>query len=484
MKRIDALFLGILIFVCLGFGLFKLTESPPTWSDEGMIAQLAMNLATHGTYGLQVAPNTFESGAYISVGFPLLFPMAGAFSLFGTNLAVARSVMVVFMVLFAVLVYLYVQREQGSLLAFFSGLLVVTFPSFYGDGKSVMGEVPGLVFLVALLLCMRKLEHEKIFKFQHWYAVAGLLLGLVLVTKPVFLPLLGAVGIAYIWSVYRGELPHFTGKQYLLGFLGFLLPMIVWLSSQFFVNDSFVNVLRFYMNPYGLDNVLEVMLHNISRFFTESSPLYMALLGFIWFVSVGIRERSKLHIGFAERTAFIFFTLVLVFYLRTPGWYKYFFIPEMLALLFFPSALYNIFKNMQFTRALSRHYTYAVVAALISLQLYMLLFTSWIAQTYTSTRSADLLGYFSALESPSSVLIFNAPEIVFFLPDDFLYYQYLSINEAKRYGDLALKNISKKSTPKYVVIPIADNGSYKNDLFPGYHLKETVGRYAVLLRKE
>ena len=76
MNSRDKLVFFLLIFISFGFGSYKLTESPPTWIDEGMVTQLALNLERHGIIGLQTSPDNFVSGAYISVGFPLIFPMA------------------------------------------------------------------------------------------------------------------------------------------------------------------------------------------------------------------------------------------------------------------------------------------------------------------------------------------------------------------------------------------------------------------------
>ena len=112
--RSPILAIVLLSLIFLGFGTYRLTESPATWDDEGMIGQLSINLATHGIMGIQEAPGVFQSGAFMSVGFPYLFPLALSFKIFGVGILQARAVSIAFGVLFILLMYAYIKREFGA----------------------------------------------------------------------------------------------------------------------------------------------------------------------------------------------------------------------------------------------------------------------------------------------------------------------------------------------------------------------------------
>src|SRR4051812_23938863 len=82
--------------VILFFATDKLTETPPTWFDEGVYLQTAMNDSLHGEEALQVAPNIYAPAAYVTGGFPFLKPVSWSFDIAGIGLLQARSVMVLF----------------------------------------------------------------------------------------------------------------------------------------------------------------------------------------------------------------------------------------------------------------------------------------------------------------------------------------------------------------------------------------------------
>ena len=92
---------GILAF----FSLNNLTESPPTWFDEGIYLQVAMNDSLHGAQELQLAPGTYASTAFVTGGFSFLKPISWSFSMFGFGLLQARLVMVGFIVAIFTLIF-------------------------------------------------------------------------------------------------------------------------------------------------------------------------------------------------------------------------------------------------------------------------------------------------------------------------------------------------------------------------------------------
>ena len=111
-------FLGVLFLAT-----YKLTESPPTWMDEGLIIQPVKNLVESGVYEVQIAPDHFVSPSFISTSYPVTFPIALSFKLFGVGLLQARAVMVLYILLFISVVFLlckYCLRETWAILHCYS----------------------------------------------------------------------------------------------------------------------------------------------------------------------------------------------------------------------------------------------------------------------------------------------------------------------------------------------------------------------------
>jgi 4-amino-4-deoxy-L-arabinose transferase-like glycosyltransferase len=103
--------------------------------------------------------------------------------------------------------------------------LVATFAPLYGNGKNVLGEVPGLLFVLLFLLCVRYIESGK--STERLFLFAGLMLGLAVVTKPIFLLLLPVVGLVLVCS---REL--LTIKKVCAAILGFVATFSVWICKS------------------------------------------------------------------------------------------------------------------------------------------------------------------------------------------------------------------------------------------------------------
>src|SRR3990167_10478021 len=160
-----------IILITVGFCLLgllsfsRLTESPPTWMDEGAIDQVAMNLAENGIYGYQIAPGNFISAEFLTTGYPVVYPIALSFLLFGKSLFAARFIMVVFMFLLSISVYWYStllapNRSSLRLFPIITLFLLISFAPLYGHGKNVLGEVPGLTFFVFSLVSLYIFEQK------------------------------------------------------------------------------------------------------------------------------------------------------------------------------------------------------------------------------------------------------------------------------------------------------------------------------------
>lgn len=469
-----------LFVLTIFFSTYALTESPGVWYDEGYYLQLAMNQAHHGKLELQVAPGEFVSAGFVSVGFPLIYPIAFVFDHFGVGVLQARAVMAAFIMLLMGTSLFLIWRLFGHRVALLSGTLLATFPLVYGNGKSVLGEVPGLVFLMLFLICVAYLERTD-FKQLRWYILAGLFGGLCVTTKPVFLLLGPAVVITAL--IYRRNIRwqwFFIG----VGLLSFLAPFLWWLISQFSGN-SLSQIFSYYTNPYEVSNILKLVFVNALRFIRETTPLYCFIFTLCWSSFITIRILRREHIRLAETTAFLFSLLVLLAYLRTPGWYRYFFIAQVFTLLFFsPAVLFITEKISSYLPKLLMNLAvpvcFTALLILAGLQLYQLNYDSFVASYYKSTASHELIEYFKQVDPGKSFFLYNVPEIAIFLPNN-EYYQYLHPQNSIILGEGEF-SVIESGKADFVVLR-AGEYPQNNVAFNLYTLRDTVSNYIVLERK-
>lgn len=465
----------------LGFSVFlsfyRLTESPPTWFDEGIIIQTASNVLSQGPKAsLMVAPEHPVSGWYVTTAYPVTFPIAASFWLFGASLFSARIVMALFIVFFVIAVYALVRMEMVRWLMVSSLGLIVTFAPLYGNGKNVLGEVPGLLFLTLFLLCVRYLESEK----STWrlFLLAGLMLGLAVATKPIFLLLLPVVGVVLIYSHNL-----LTLQKVFAAIGGFLAAFLLWVWTQF-GGDNWAAVLEHYANP-NVTVMSNSIISNVFSFVTKIEPLYAFLLLVVWMLSFGVRVYRGYSISRAEWIGGLFSLLVYVAYLRTIGFYRHFLVGEMLALMYLPLSLKTIFSSlcqgvmsMFFSDARSQFLLGGIMLFLIGFQGYQILFSSWVATHYNSHRAASL-EVLRSLPQDETIFLYNTPEAAIFLPRHMLYYQYIDISKKLQIGQNEIIRLSS-GTPAFVLvhtdaIPTIDLSHYK--------ILSTIDRYSLWHKK-
>ena len=422
-KKLEILLIIVLFSLGAFFTFYKLSESPPTWMDEGLITQTSRNLAMQGRYAIQTAPGEFISPGIISTSYPVTFPIALSYELFGVGILQGRIVMAFYILFFFALAYLLIRKHYGVKVALLSLSLLVTFGPVYGHGKNVLGEVPGLAWLLFGLLL-----------FDRWWA--GFLFGLCLVTKPIFILLLPGL----LW--FRHD------KNFLLALV---IPVLLWLPIQF-PHDSFGNILSIYANPHSIPIVSSVIA-NFNRFVSETQPLYALVLLLIWSFSLVWRMRKRIPIGKSELVAAGFSVLVYLAYLRTIGYYRYFFLGEVLALVYLPAALRSGLKWLPKPRPL----IFVCLVLLVALQFYQTTTNSWVAGTYNSHRTHDLSLALSQLSLDKLVFVYQAPELATFLPHN-NYLQYVKVADEIVIGK---ENLNAKP---YTILAHKEDA----EMFPGY----------------
>ncbi len=476
----ESIGVSIVFVYTLFFATYALTESPAVWYDEGIYLQVARTLAEEKVLGLPVAPHEFISAAHVTVGFPVTFPIATSFKLFGVGVLQARAVMVIFILAFVGAAYMLLRTTVGYRLALLGVGLLASFPLLYGNGKNVLGEVPGLLFLTLFLYAVHRLEREHFEGFL-WYGIAGLSAGLAMATKPIFILLAPAVLIVVVLK--RREIV-FRWSAISAGSIVAIVPIALWLATQF-AGDSFAQVFAHYSNPYEIQDMGRVVWENALRFFTEMTPLHFTFFFGIWLSAMVVRIWSREKISLAESIAFAFSFLVACAFLRTAGWYRYFFVAHVFALIFTPSALAVLWKmwghtfpRYGFSRAGGA--LCATVIVLISVcQTYQLGFDSWVASHYESTNTATLTAYFAGLDPTQSIFLYNDPHIAVFLSQPF--YQYLNPVGEQVMGAGSLGVLAARVPDRVVVL--SNVYDEKAEEFSGYTIERRIAGHVILVRR-
>lgn len=436
-----------LIVIFVGLVFYGFPDSPSPWFDEGLNLGIAKSWVEQGVYSLQTAPNAFveERSLLITTNYPLLFFIALSFTIFGVGLWQAKIVMILFLFVFSALFYQLTKKYYGKWFALASFALLITFLPLYGNGKSVLGEIPGLVYFLGGLLMLDTKRSWQVF-------VMGLFFGLAAVTKPIYLLILAAVFSGEIWAAIKDKNIPYRRWLWMTG--GAILPLFVWLYTLIpghITRDYIANILSYYGNPYKTENT---MIPNLFKFISESTPIHFALLlGVFIFSKIITKLRSFTR---SEVVLLVFIFLNFFFFLKTAGWYRYFFPAHILLFILFPAALFRVAQKLTGKKS------FKVYAPII---IVMTLFIAQSANLFAHIR--DTL-YFNpqprqfsniineVVPADKNILVVNHPEIAFFLNSDRVW-QYVKTSPHLVNGaDL----FAQALYPQYVV-----SGSWLDDFY-------------------
>jgi 4-amino-4-deoxy-L-arabinose transferase-like glycosyltransferase len=478
MSRKELIITVALFLVAIFFSTYKLTESPPTWMDEGMIVQVPKTLVEDGVYRIKVSPDHYISPSFISTSYPVTFPIALSFKLFGIGLLQARAVMVIFIMAFLASIYFLGRRLfRNNGLTIGALFLIISFPPLYGNGKNVLGEIPGLFFLTVFLIFLHRIYTGD--KKYHNFVLCGLTLGLCIVTKPIFILLIPVITISLICLWIKK--PEFFGKEPKLSFLlaAFctILPITFWIYIQFW-GDSFRAILAYYSNPHNVD-IAHSLLGNIKAFIISPQPLYFLFLLLIWISSIILRIYKKQEISLPEWIVAGFSFLVLVAYFRNPGYYRYFFLAEIYCLFFFSYSVMTLASF--FKKEHIRKIAYLSVILILIFQVYQLLFTSWVSRYYDSHKTRDCSVAIGMISPLKSIFFYQTPELVIF-HEKGNYYQYLDSieNDASRKEKIELL---QRSVPDFVIVS-GDLVSSIQNYISDYQKYSSCERYDLFKKNE
>lgn len=473
-----------LIVVALGFlilivaSTYHLSESPGIWFDEGMYTQTALNFEKYGIQTIQVAPGEFVSAGSVTGGFPFIAPIALSYKIFGAGVLQGRAVMVLFIFAFALASFFFIRNIFGVLYGSWTLLLLSSFAMLYGNGKSVLGEIPGLFFLISACLGLFFLERKGYQSIGASIAV-GLFAGLCLATKPIFILLLPALALAWI---FRYREVRIRIRDFFFGALAFLFPLGLWLYFQFGAGDTLSDLLLFYSNPYSIPDLPALVVANIYRLFTDATALYTLILLAVWSTALFLRRKKAERVSIAELVVFFFSLIIIVASLRLPGWNRYIFPATTLALLFLPFSSVYIFECIRkklppFLRM--QWVPYALLLLMFFGQMYQVGFSSYVANYYHAHRTRDLQEAFALLQPSADFFVYNVPEVVVLLPSQ-NYYQYIkpyADNDEAVAGSSQLSVLSEGKVD-YVIVSTGDVVSSPH--LSSYRVLRQVNRYSIL----
>jgi len=474
----------MLISWLVSFSLFRLTESPSVWYDEGAYIQLAKNTVEYGITGLRLSPEGISHISKLTVGYPLIYPLTAVFKVFGDSVASARNLMVLFTIGLSVVSYALIRRSFGPGPALATLALLVTFPPLYGNGKSVLGEVPGLFFLVLFLLLLN-IAFSKQGNRWIFFVFSGLFAGLAIATKPAFIVILPAVVVGMAIAFYCRKINLF---EVICCGMSVVAPIILWIFLQFGSDISLPQLLSFYANPYGVPDIYAQVIANIKMLFTSGTPLYLMFMMFVWVLAMTIRKIKKINIPTEEIIAFVTATLVIVAFLRIVGWYRYIFPAQIIALIYFAPSLMKIlefFRNKisdmrgKWLGVIQIRMTTIIVIIFCLVGAYGLVFNSWVADYYDSHKTAFWEEYFKNVSPEEIYFFYDTPEVAIFDPHQ-NYYQYLE-PAGGPFGAEWLEQIENGRVDKIVVE--TDGFQSRKDWFSKYYYPETqIYKYTILTK--
>lgn len=420
-----------LLVLLAGFtALFCFTASPASWFDEGMYYQIIKNAVADGVWGIQLAPGQYEGLSLISVGYSVFYPAVLAFQLFGESIAVLRLVAILFLFGFVLVFYLLAKKLYGPDAAFWSALFLVSFSPLYGNGKNFLGEVPGLFYFFLGLLILTYLASAE--RKKRWALLGGFALGLAASAKPLFLLILPAVGIAYLITLRARVVEREERPILALVAAGMSGALLLWALTQFSGFSAQTDVYAHYANPYYVTDFWPLLFSNLKRFVSETTPIHFLLLLAVagWFVFQKIRRRESVCL--AESALLIFVLLVAASYLRTAGWYRYFFPAHAVLFLFLAPGLRALFDRAGLLRNRWWRITLPVLfAAVVAVQL-MPLKGEALRQCDVDAPTA-VEPYLNGLPKDAAVFFYNLPQVAArYSGKDF--FQYMKMSEELVWG--------------------------------------------------
>ena len=388
-NQLTNLLVLVTLFIIIGVSLTTNITKPRLWVDEGKTIELARNYLNYKTLDIQVAPGEFSNIAPVlqSTGYPVSIPLALFFKIFGLGPHQARIFMLIWLTATLYATFFIATKIFGHKEALFSFLLIASFASFYDNGRTVVGEIPGfLMLLTGLYFWLKKEDH----------LTCGLVWGLSVVTKPsVFLIIIPTI----VLTILEKNIESVKKLSQIA--LGMMPAAALWFMVV--IKDSLPTAITaittFYRNPYSSD-ISTNIIRNIKALPFSITIIYFSGL-FITILISRYLTSAKDNISRLYNFIIIYTIFAFIYYLRSPGWLRYIVIAELLILFVLPDAIWKIIEKIQNIKSENKQAAWVMIlVTLITIQTIQI-FT--LAHIYYSDNVPKIISYINSEHPDSSV---------------------------------------------------------------------------------
>lgn len=466
------------------FAFLHLKTSPRPWFDDGIGMTIARTFAETGTYTMQTAPGIYDADLYwVTTHQPVIFPVALLFKLFGVHILLARFVAVAYMAGVLFFAYAIIRRLSDKTTALWSAWLIATFSPFYGNGKALLGETPGIFWLLAgSWFWIRSVETETTSRNRMLFSLAaGTGFGLCAITKPYYLLILPMLAIAKLFQYVKNRSFKISEElSFGLPILGFLAYWFIDIVPKPITLEHAKIALGFFTNSYNGSvwgeaiTFSNTILPNILRFFTESTPIHLlVLLGILCLATL----RKPLR---TWNPLFVFFGILILaslfWYIKTPGWYRYLYPTHLIVLMLAPFALSKI--------TTPKIPSWMKNGFLVSLVAFQLLVTVKNINMYKSDALYRLRDTVQTLYPNRPIFVVHIPEASLAVEPEYLS-QAFYINPTLTIGENLLLKTDKPLPDLVIASTFGGIKTEENEpiLQSQYNLVWTQGRYRLFEKK-
>ena len=338
MIQFGRLYFSILGFILIaGYTTFvfsNLTSYPGLWLDEGFKMQLARNFAETGKVVIQFEPGQFEYSVHnASTGWPVAVSLGLFFKIFGVSFATARTFAALVLVAFLIAVWFLVKNKWGNGVALGAIALLTTYAPLYVNGKMVLAELPGLLFLaLGFLFLGSEVGPQRGGPTSGKFIIPSIFFGLFVATKLSFVAtFLPALVLGHIWALYKRQV---NWRELVLPWITIVLLVVPTIFMSLSSNLSGAEL----ANPYGQASFLSGVLSNLKLFLTHSTLWHLLLLALVvsWQV---LAEWRKGNQNWLIVTLTSYGLLVVSYWLLSPAVFRYLLPLALMLLILLPVVL-------------------------------------------------------------------------------------------------------------------------------------------------
>lgn len=417
------------------FFLRDLGTFPAAWTDDGIFMTVARTLAEEGIYAIPVLDHHWHFPPFLGSGPPVILPSAFFIRLFGFSVTVARVPMVAYLLLTCLVFYRATREWCGVNSARLGTAALLSLSAFVNNGKPVLGEVPGILFLLMALVWI--LRNPLTLRGA---VFAGAAAGLAILSKITFAPVLGVFGIVLVIRWREGKRQEW--QRALLACciaLGVYLP---WFLLESMHGSSILHEAVGYLSG---NLTSDSVMFNVVR----KHPGTLLRIPFLAFMVTLVLGMAGLWKGGAARrplqwSVTFLVAVYLLYYLDLYGWYRHLLPAHVLLLPFVPDGARRIF---------GAHFGTASMVMMIALQ-------GWWQLTYRgssrSTTGAEAAAYILEHFRDTPLLV-QQPEVFARLPRNDMWLQLMPEIIAVTFPD-DLRNPPPSHRDAPILRKIGDDG--------------------------